>query len=104
MPRIRDDPNWRRRYLWTNAVVVASLLPFFVYAIWRESWIACVLFGLGALLGFWNQKRRESRFRCPECGDLIVGPADDPGPGDPIDFVCERCDIRWKTGATVDDS
>jgi hypothetical protein len=106
---IREHRRFGKRYLLINALTVLPFLPFFAFAFWRASavgwdgwtWSGFGVFLLGAIFGLWYQHRRGTRFVCPERGQLIIGPVDDPGPGDSIDFLCEHCDISWKTGLQV---
>ena len=109
MTTVREYRRFGTRYLLINVLTLLPFVPIFAFTFWRVSsgvwdlwtWTGIGIFVLGAVFGLWFQHRRATRFVCPECGQIIVGPVDDPEPGAPIDFVCEHCDIRWRTGLSV---
>jgi predicted RNA-binding Zn-ribbon protein involved in translation (DUF1610 family) len=112
MTRIRAHPTFGRRYLAVNVVTMLPAVPVLVFVFWRGAsgvwdlwtWIAIGSFAVAAIAGLWSQHRRSSRFVCPECGRPIVRPIDQREPGAPVDFLCEHCDIRWRTGLRVSDN
>ena len=95
-----------------NLLTMLPFIPIFAFAWWRMSsgmwdiwtWTSIVAFALGAVLGLWYQRRRETRLKCPECGAMIVGPIGGLKIDHPIDFYCKNCDIRWETGSTFTSS
>ncbi len=112
MTTTRKDHRAGYRYILVNILTMLPFIPLFVIA-WRRgssgiwdhwTWTCIVLFVLGAIFGLWYQRRRETRFRCPECRTLIVGPIDGLRIGHPIIFYCDKCDIRWETGSTFTSS
>ncbi|MBN1997617.1 hypothetical protein JW935_08705 [candidate division KSB1 bacterium] len=94
-----------RKYLLQNMPFFIVLALLFVIA-WTHGekqdvlfWISLFLFVAGCIGGLVWDKKRTTRFKCPQCGKLIRTPvvAERKG-GDPIDYYCPTCDIQWQTG------
>ena len=92
-----------------NLLSVLPFVPVFIVA-WRRmargvmdhiTWGCLGLFVVGGIFGLYWQHRRHSRFRCPDCGKLIVDRHRTARSGDPIDFYCDVCDVEWVTGLIV---
>lgn len=94
-----------------NLLSVAPFVPVLIVAwdrasrgIWGEvTWGCLALFGAGAVAGLIWQRRRYSRYRCPDCGKLIVDSHKGARPGDPTNFHCDVCDVEWVTGLRAAD-
>ena len=91
-----------------NAASVLPFVPVFFFMWNRASsgnldiwfWFSAGIFAAGAVFGLWWQARRSRRMNCPQCGTLIFRTSH-PGPNQPINFVCRRCDVEWVTGLSA---
>jgi predicted RNA-binding Zn-ribbon protein involved in translation (DUF1610 family) len=109
MTSVREYPAFGRKYLAINVLTMLPAVPLLIFLFWRgwagiwDRWtlIAAGAFAVAAIAGLWSQHRRGSRFVCPECARLIVRSIGQREPGAPVDFLCEHCDIRWRTGLRV---
>lgn len=94
----------------TNALSVLPFVGVFIFLWWRISrgrldmWFcsAVIVFVAGAIFGLWWQNYRARHMKCPQCKSDLVR-TERVAPGQPINFVCSRCDVVWVTGLSEAD-
>ena len=93
------------KYLIQNIVLFVPLAVFFFLA-WQNFeklntvfWVSTVLFIFGVVSGLIWDKHRIKKFYCPQCKMHITEPTIiNRKEGDPLNYVCKKCDIEWETG------
>ena len=110
MPGRREHKQFGRKQLLINAPITvigfAALALMFLDFETRglRFWIASAVFGLAIISIATSEFVRFRRFRCPSCGDKLPKPDFvQLDVGDPICFVCEKCDIEWDSGLSIPD-
>lgn len=106
MPTQREYRRFGTHYILLNVLSMIPFIPVFVLTFMRAgkgiwdhwTWTGIAVFILGAIVGLVWQHRRGTRMRCPECGKLLIIRERDLEEDDPVNFVCDRCDIEWVTG------
>jgi hypothetical protein len=110
MPEMREYRRFGSRYMLLNALSMLPFIPVFIF-IWIRAqamnldfwlWIASGIFLAGAVFGLWWQWYRSRRMVCPKCGSFILRKGHVEA-GEPLNFVCTRCDIEWVTGLSQSD-
>ena len=92
-----------KRYQWNSLFlgvpfVAALLVAFYAHQHGRMDWFVAgwaVGFGLG-LIGLVRQERLFRRYTCPDCRGRLENPS--RRPGEPVEYLCPRCDVIWETG------
>lgn len=100
--RKRDSMIGRRyfrNFLFFGAPFIGALLfAFHAHQHGRIDWlIAAFVVCLGTgLTGLVRQERLTRRYSCQDCGGRLENPS--RRPGEPIEYLCPRCDVIWETG------
>ena len=111
MPTQREYRRFGTRYILLNILSMLPFIPVFVSTFmraWKGIWdqwtfAGMTVFALGAIIGLIWQHRRGTRMRCPECGKLLRIRYFDLEVDEPVNFLCDRCDIEWVTGLRKSD-
>lgn len=110
MPVMKPYHRFGKMYLVANVLFTlpAAVLLLLIYVL-RESFLELVTLGsvflVYCLIGLYFQHRRGKYMTCPECGRRLERkPLPELNVNDPINFVCEDCDIEWETSLSVSDS
>ena len=106
----REHKQFGRKQLLINApITLIGFAAFGLMFLDFESrgvrfWIASSFFALAIISIATSEFVRFRRFRCPSCGDRLPKPNFmHLGVGDPICFICEKCNVEWDTGLSVPD-
>ena len=99
----KRDPRIGKRYFRNVLFLGVPFAAAFLFAIyadehgWTDWFIAALVVGFGVgLIGLVRQVRLFRRYTCPDCGGQLENPT--RRPGEPIEYLCRRCDVIWETG------
>jgi hypothetical protein len=74
-----------------------------IYFLWPNAplWAFSLAFGSGFILFLVLLFRLRPKFKCPQCGRELAGPATRGKEGERVRFACTTCQIEWETGLSV---
>jgi hypothetical protein len=88
--------GYKRRYgLMGSLAGVALVGSWIIYGAWGFRWWMPCIFAMDVII-FVLTVFMQTTVRCPECGRL-VSTREDGEVGQPIVFICSRCDVRLVT-------
>ena len=107
MPKVKQYTTFKRRmYFAVLPWIIAAIVCFVLMVIpppppTLRFFIGVGGFILSIVIGLVTSQIVLRNFHCPDCGDHIPEPTNTKRlSGDPINYLCKRCDVLWETGLT----